>query len=660
MNYLNETLRSLIVLLTCAICIPAFAGEGEWQQSLDGAWQFSTNAAPDQWDTLTVPGNWDTQPAYSNYVGKGWYRREFVAPGDWAGKPIRLHFGAVYHDATVTLNGQKLGAHCGGYTPFEFDVTDKLKLGETNLVLVCADNTYHDGAWWPWGGISRDVTLIANLDARIVWQHIRTEPDLKTGMAKICIRYKLANTSGSPQPIQLTSALNGIADPQLIQNVTLAPHTVLELELSSTLARERVRLWDFDHPNLYELSTRLSAGGKVLHQKSDRFGIRKVEITPDGLWLNGERVRLPGFNRVNDSRATGNTEPDWLVHQDVDRMKRCGAAMCRIMSVPQAPNLLDYLDEKGFLIFEEIPIFWRAPKPGYPLANQWLTEMIERDYNHPCIIGWSMGNEMPKGRYAYVKSAIEFVKQNLDDHRLLSYVSHQAASTNESTQTEPVGLSDLALVNFYRSTWSPQGLNSVTGSESEKFTQRIHTVRERWPDKPIFLSECGVNQLSDTLQARIPDWEKGWAEISANPYVIGASLWTFNDYRSSFKGTLGATGNRTWGVVDDSRKPKAAYEQVRKLFCPAHSLTLEGMTVRIMPRTAEEIPSYTLSQYQVRWTARNRAGATIQSGVVPVPDLKPGSPAWTHPIAAPSATAELEVILFTPTGYDVAEAKGNL
>ncbi|MEI6195408.1 MAG: glycoside hydrolase family 2 TIM barrel-domain containing protein [Verrucomicrobiota bacterium] len=657
---MKNPLCQLVVLITALICLPIFAGEGEWRQSLDGAWQFSTNATPDQWDTLTVPGNWDTQPAYSAYVGKGWYRREFVVSKDWADKRMRLHFGAVYHDATVTLNGQEIGSHCGGYTPFEFDVTDKLKLGETNLLLVCADNTYHDGAWWPWGGISRGVTLIANRDARIVWQHIRTEPDLRTGKAKLFIRYKLANASASPQPLELASTIDGIADARLTQKVTLAPHSDMELELITSLAKKRVRLWDFDHPNLYTLTTRITTGRTLWHLKSDRFGIRKVEITPDGLLLNGERVRLPGFNRVSDSRATGNTEPDWLVHQDVDLMKSCGAAMSRIMSVPQAPNLLDYLDEKGMLIFEEIPIFWRAPKPGYPLAKQWLTEMIERDYNHPCIIGWSMGNEMPAGRYAYVKWASEFVKQNLDDHRLLSYVSHQAAATNESTETEPIGLSDLALVNFYRSTWFPSRRNSVSGSESEKFTRRIHTVRERWPDKPVFLSECGVTQLADTLQATIPDWETGWAEISENPYVIGASLWTFNDYRSSFVGTVGATGNRTWGVVDDSRKPKAAYEQVRKLFSPVHSLTVAGASVSIVPRSEAEIPSYTLRGYQVRGIARNQSGTSLQTGVVNVPDLKPGSPAWSRLVAVPPLTTELEVNLLTPTGYDVADAKGHL
>ena len=104
----------------------------------------------------------------------------------------------MYHDATVTLNGKELGSHIGGYTPFEFDVTDVVKLGATNTVTVCADNTYRRGAWWHWGGISRSVTLIANDDARIVWQHIRDRTGLRGGHGKIFVRYKLANAGDQP------------------------------------------------------------------------------------------------------------------------------------------------------------------------------------------------------------------------------------------------------------------------------------------------------------------------------------------------------------------------------------------------------------------------------------------------------------------------------
>ncbi len=303
--------RALVALfcLAVTVCTKA-AASGESQQSLNGVWQFTTNAAAATWDRITVPGNWDTLPAYSTHKGKGWYRREFLAPAEWEGKHIRLKFDAVYHDASVTLNGQELGSHCGGYTPFEFDVTDVVKLGRTNTVTVCADNTYRRGAWWHWGGISRSVTLIANHDARIVWQHIRSEPDLAAGTARIFVRYQLTNTGGKPVKATLASAIDGKQDPRLVGSVIIPARGEVALEAETSLARDHVRLWHFDHPNLYQLTTRLSVAGKEVHEQCDRFGIRKVEVTQDSLLLNGERVRLNGYNRVSDSRQFGNTEPD--------------------------------------------------------------------------------------------------------------------------------------------------------------------------------------------------------------------------------------------------------------------------------------------------------------------------------------------------------------
>ena len=149
----------LTTLLTCSVNTArasTWAGPtaGEQVLSLDGTWQFTIDEetagkAGGAWDELTVPGNWDLLEAYSTHKGKGWYRREFEVPAEWpAGSRVRLRFEAVYHEAEVTLNGRVLGTHTGGYTPFEFDVTEVVKRGEPNVVTVRADNRYRRGAWW--------------------------------------------------------------------------------------------------------------------------------------------------------------------------------------------------------------------------------------------------------------------------------------------------------------------------------------------------------------------------------------------------------------------------------------------------------------------------------------------------------------------------------
>lgn len=621
----SNTLLGLIgawfVSLGCA------SAEGQWQQSLDGPWQFTTNPQAATWDSITVPGNWDTLPAYSTHNGKGWYRREFVAPADWKGKRIRLKFDAVYHEAAVTLNGKDLGSHVGGYTPFEFDVTDTVKLGSANTVTVCADNSYRRGAWWPWGGISRSVTLIANHDARIVRQHIRSEPDLAEGTAKVFVRYKLSNTSTAPLDGTLTAAIDGAQESSLTKKISIPARGEVEVSAETTLSRSRVRLWHFDHPNLYRLTTRLSVGGKVVHAQSDRFGIRKVELTQDSLLLNGERVRLNGFNRVSDSRKFGNTEPDELVKADVDLMKRANANLTRLMHVPQASNLLDYLDEKGMMIWCEIPV-WGGDDPQIkgdnPQTRQWMREMIERDYNHPCIIGWSVGNEM-RNHLRYCIDMQEFTR-SLDPHRIVTHVSNSRITRAMPPASDPLGLGPVTLYNRY----APAG----------DIADALHHV---WPRQPVFFSEFGTKQFGAGTDRRIEGLEQIYQQLTANkPYVIGVSLWTFNDYRSGFPGTP-ASGNREWGVVTEDRQPKAAYQQVRELFSPVRSLTVKDGWIRLDPRGPDEVPSFTLRGYKLKW----------DGGEIALPEIKPGDPAWTSAKSVKSGTV---VKLYTPTGYDVAES----
>lgn len=629
---LLQTFRAAAVLLVCAgFGIPSLqAAMGELRHSLNGPWQFTTNAAAvsaadAKWDVITVPGNWDVLPAYSTHIGKGWYRRTFTVPADFSGKHIRLKFDAVYEVAEVWLNGKSLGTHRGGYTPFEFDVTKELQPGE-NTVTVCADNTFRRGAWWAWGGISRDVTLIANDDTRIVWQHIRSEPDLATGEAKVFVQYRIANVGNSAQEVSLAASLDGKPEAALAQTVTVAANSVTNVTASVALPKERVRLWHFDHPNLYKLTTRLTAGGQLQHEKSDRFGIRKVEVTKDSLLLNGERVRVCGFNRVSDSNTTGNTEPDELVRGDVDLMKRAGANFARLMHSPQAPNLLDYLDEKGFMIFAEIPVWGEADPnmiPNNPLTQQWLREMIERDYNHPSIVGWSVGNEL-KQHYEFVDSMIKYTR-TLDPHRLVNYASFTGSKSFPTN--DPITVSDLLMYNTY-------------GGNNGELAKNL---RGKWPNLPIFFSEFGAAQIGVGTNAIIPGMDKRFHTLEKLPYVIGISVWTFNDYRSNYKGTP-PSGNREWGVVTVDRQLKPAYWQMRKLFSPVNALAVKDGVIHVTPRRADEIPSYTLRGYKLKW----------DGGEIALPDLKPGDPVWTSDLKLkPSAGVKL----FTPTGYDVADSK---
>jgi len=627
-----KIIRIASLMLLCPLHLASAENpiSGEWRQSLDGVWRFSTDAeAPEEsWIDMDVPGNWDTTEEFSTYSGVGWYRRSFTPNEELQGKHVRLRFEAVYHESEVFLNGTRLGRHEGGYAPFEFDVTDKLLFDQPNQLVVSADNTFKRGAWWPWGGISRSVNLIANNPVRLVWQHIHADPDLDAGTADVSVRYRIHNASDTPAEVALRSRIESWDQELVAETYTLEANGTLTVNEQFTLPADQVRLWHFDHPEFYHLQTTLRAGGEDQHVVRDRFGIRKIEVKATEFLLNGEPVRLVGFNRISDDAGVfGNTEPDELVNPDVDLMKRAGANFSRIAHNPQAPNLLRRLDEKGMLLICEIPIWGDDPLavPDNPLTKQWLKDMIYRDYNHPSIIGWSVSNEI-RDYNGYPESMMNYIREELDPHRIVTYASF--SSYRDGGEDEPVRETDLPMINMYRT-----------------FAHKFAVQVERWPDMPIYLSEFGMWQLEGGVDADfhedfIPQWES--FTRGQFPNLLGASLWTLNDYRSDRHGTP-PTGFRSWGVVDEHRNLKPAYYTIRKLYSPLEVFEVEGSTVTVKTRPLGHIPSYTLRGYQIEW----QKGTEV--GVIDLPTLRPGDPAWTGDLPVSGATLKL----LTPLGYDI-------
>ncbi|MDU0356025.1 hypothetical protein RS130_20945 [Paraglaciecola aquimarina] len=329
MNLLKTWL--LVVSLFCS-----FTYANSEQLSLNGNWQFSNATFDDpntllaanyaDWDILTVPGNWDTHAKYSEFSGKGYYQKTFTPPAHWQNKHIRLKFSAVYQTAKVWINGHLLGKHVGGYTPFEFEISQYLRFGKDNSVVVMADNTYHRGAWWAWGGISRDVTLIAEQDTRIVYQHISSGPDFAQQTIKFTIKYKIQNYTDKALSQTIHSEILDAKQQKkaFSLQVKLPANQSIIRTTSFVEKLSAYKLWDLQQPNLYTLDTKLTEQSKVVAAHKDSFGIRKFEVRGEQFFLNNQAVRLNGVNRVHDHPDFGNTEPDELVLKDLQDIKLLG------------------------------------------------------------------------------------------------------------------------------------------------------------------------------------------------------------------------------------------------------------------------------------------------------------------------------------------------
>lgn len=560
----------LILFFTFSACTNSQENDSRTQISLNGTWRFlASNEVSEndvlkegeiKWDTLQVPGNWDTQKRYSEYVGKGYYQKHIEVPENWQGKQIRLKFNAVYETAKVWLNGKLLGEHVGGYTPFEFNITDKIDFNKPNSVVVMANNTYKRGAWWAWGGISRDVTLHVNEDVRLVYQHITSVPNFETNKVNFTIKYKLENNGHTDVSTNVYSNINGIKSDSLAIKVKANSTIISSIKFQKELSN--IKLWHFNTPNLYQLNSYLKINGTLVDVATDKFGVRKFETRGEQFYLNNQAVRMNGVNRIHDHPDYGNTEPDHLIKSDLLDIKSLGCNFSRLMHAPLSKKILKFCDSIGFLLVEEIPVWGDDDPQSYPnnpLTKQWLKEMIERDYNHPSVVGWSVGNELhdtnapwakkvlTEDQYNYVNFMLDYIDE-LDTSRLKTYVSLSAYRSG-TVENEPYNKLDFISINSYG--------NAV------KHAQNTH---EKFPGKPIFVSEIGKGQIGPAPNAKLSDELVGYLNgLKELPYVTGVSIWSYNDYRSNYKGTP-ESGFREWGIVDERRNKKKAYDQLKEIY----------------------------------------------------------------------------------------------
>ncbi|WP_155949299.1 glycoside hydrolase family 2 TIM barrel-domain containing protein [Gayadomonas joobiniege] len=579
-----------------------------------------------QWHRLTVPGHWGMLNQYSSYTGKGWYRKQVFLDSDWQAEKnerIWLQFDGVYHLAKVYLNGQYIGQHRGGFTPFEFDVTEHIKAGQQNLLAVQADNSKIVGATWNWGGIIRDVNLRKTKDTRITYQYIHAEPDLNKGDADLTLKMRVKNYADEVKSLTLKADVLRASDTPLTQmktSIKLAANSEKTIVLKSKLTPEQVALWHFDRPNLYQLSSQVFENEKLLSQRTDRFGIRKVELTDSQMLLNGEAVRIGGFNRISDHRYWGSSEALELLKQDIRLMKDAGANFMRIMHGTQNKKLIELCDENGILIFEEVNVRTLTnpefQAPDYEVNRQWLREMIERDINHPSIIGWSVGNEL-KDHYRYAQQMIAYVKNELDPHRLVTNVSNTGYRDGDSADNDPLGFSDLMMQNIY-----------------QKDPERVvTTLAERWPNRPLFISEYGLGRFTTpSLDNDYPNFAS-WHEMirGRNTHVIGTSIWSFNDYRSGYSQTL-EEDNRAWGLVNAWRQKRRAYKRVQAEMSPLKAVKMLNFNlaekqaeVVLDPRNADDYPAYRMQDYRLHWQLVNQRGELLEAYQQKLPTLSPAS-----------------------------------
>ncbi|MGN6214178.1 glycoside hydrolase family 2 protein [Parafilimonas sp.] len=655
-------MRYITIIFILFLSISTNAQQDDY--SLDGEWKFATDPVKvgeqsgwynadfnsSSFDNVTVPHCFSVDPRYMFYTGKAWYFKKFTSVAS-SQKRTYLKFDAVFYKCKVWLNGTMVGEHEGGYTPFEFDITAAQK--DSNVLTIEVDNTWdtttipgakasdnyekpNAAQWFPWinyGGITRPVHLITRPEVYVQNIKVVTEPDLAKGNAVISIKAFIKNTSSSAQKVPIKLLIkHDDKTPDIVfkpVDISIGAGETAITDITGTLAAKDVKLWNQDAPNLY--TAQVSTNSDTLDK---RFGIRKIEVKGTQLLLNGEPIKMGGCNRPLDYPGYGSMDPKEVLDKDLTLIKSGGMELSRINHYPVTEYQLDWADEHGLLIIEEAGNWQMTPKQMSDTMmrrkfQSQMKEMIERDWNHPCLIAYSVGNEFRSqteaGR-AWVRDMKQFVR-SLDSSRLITFASmYVARPTISSPEEEASQYCDFVSANIY--------------GDHFNALERIHKL---YPDKPVYISEFGWRTDGVKSEAeRVALLKKAMQDFRKCDYLIGASVWTFNDYFSRFPGT-NANGYRPWGLVEPDRQPRGIYPAWQEEFAPATvELIKTGSGNAIKVTARHDFPAYTLRNYQLQCN-----GKTYN-----IKTLKPGEEEMID-VSIPSQQANVQLI--KPGGFVILQ-----
>lgn len=634
---------------------------GNWNFHIDPnnagtreSWQAPAHSTAD-WPEVTVPHTWQVHPALADYRGLAWYRRIFDAPQEWRESAVRLEFKAVFHTATVWVNGQLAGEHARkGYTAFSFDIASLLHFGQPNLIAVRVDNAFNDhmlprgrsSDWAHDGGIYRPVdllitprTFIEQIDVDAVPNH--NHPGCPTSrhscetwetdvtISAHCRNADTTNWTGSATARIFDDATGLIIATSKATPLTISPGAAQTITFHETISNPK--LWHFDSPELYRAEIEIVHDGDE-HRAETTFGIRKFEIKDATFHLNGEPVRLMGVERMAGSYPEfGMAEPADCIDHDHRDLKNLNCVFTRV-HWPQDRRVLDFCDRHGILVQLEIPAWGPDTFEGMgaqPAADivqnglEQLREMIQRDGNHPSVVAWGLCNEINGQNppaYQFAKRMLEEAKR-LDPSRLCSYASHSLGSTPER---DVAGLMDFIEANEYYGTWAPGNPTDVA--------RLLDSLHAAFPGKPIVISEYGYCACTpDRPEGDVPRIEilKTHTDVlRSKDFVAGAIFFCYNDYRTHVgdRGT-GGLQQRVHGVVDLYGVRKPSYAVLRDESSPIESLNVNKQpdAFHLSLKTRSTLPAYTLRGYKLRGVYYGQGGIPVETREVDLHELAPGA-----------------------------------
>ncbi|MGA0845122.1 MAG: beta-galactosidase GalB [Luteolibacter sp.] len=479
------------------------------------------------WRQLNLPHDWAIEGPFhmsiENETGKlpwegiGWYRKQFDVPRELGQGRIYLDFDGAMSQPKVYVNGQLAGEWAYGYNSFRVDITPYIEAGKRATVAVRLENLPQSTRWYPGAGIYRHVYLTVAPPTSIShWGVYVTTPRITDDSATLEVQASVDHRGNDAASLRITHEV--LEDGNVVASagttVNLAPG-----KTDSSMSRielKNPKRWDIESPHLYQLRTRIYRAESLLDETTTRFGVREIKWdAQDGFLLNGRKVVLKGVCQHHDLGPLGSAVHKRAIERQIEILMEMGVNSIRTAHNPPAPEFLELCDEMGILVINELFDIWKLQKygktNGYNIFwDEWhekdVRNFMLRDRNHPSIIAWSTGNEIPElGR---------------TDHHWVPMRLRELMRQYDTTRPVTAGSNDPAAArNGFQKSLDAYGVNYHLGS----YQQTLDAL----PDMPVYASETS-STVSTRGEYFFPvSWDKsqGFYDFQVSSYDLYAPGW---------------------------------------------------------------------------------------------------------------------------------------
>ncbi|SFH24689.1 glycoside hydrolase family 2 TIM barrel-domain containing protein [Pedobacter insulae] len=549
-----------------------------------------------KWRRLNLPHDWSIEGKFDEKnpakpeggglpTGIGWYRKEFIAPVNFKDRMITIEFDGVYKNSEVWLNGHLLGKRPFGYISFSYELNQYLRPGK-NIISVKVDNSAQpDSRWYTGSGIYRNVWLKSTAKLAIEQWGVKivATASKDQNIASVKVNTTIINKSSGTQPFILVNSIYDSHGKLILHGrpfIINSNHPSVNSE--STLNFKNPDLWSIESPTQYKLVSKVFQNNKLIDQQETLFGIRYFNFdAKTGFSLNGKSLKIKGVCLHHDLGALGAAVNSRAMERQLEILKEMGCNAIRTAHNPPAPEFLDLCDKMGFLVMDESFDVWKKKKVSHDYHvnfPEWhrrdLADMVKRDFNHPSIILWSIGNEIREQfdstGIALTKELVKIVKDIDQSRPVLAALTETNAAKNFIYQA---GALDIYGLNYNHKLYKDFPLNypneKFIGTETTSalatrgYYDTADSIR-RWPkDGKTKFKEGNASWAASSYDNVSAYWgsthEETLKEAKKYDHVSGIFVWTGFDYLGEPLPYAWPARSSYFGIIDLAGFPKDSY-----------------------------------------------------------------------------------------------------